>query len=253
MLLFYIVVFSILDGLAGILGAAFVIFRLSERRVFIKHLVSLAAGVMFAVAFFDLIPESIEAFEDIENALTLVLVGIVLMYILEKFLLWSHCHGEVCEVHRVAAPMVMIGDTLHNFLDGVAVAAAFLINVPLGMLTALAVFVHEVPQEMGDVGTLLHLGLTKKKAVLFNVISEVIGVIGAVIVYFIGTRFDFNVTILLALSAGGFVYIAGSDLLPAVHHELERKYLISHSLVFLGGIILFWFLGQFFQTLGIHA
>ncbi|MBI4135691.1 ZIP family metal transporter [Candidatus Uhrbacteria bacterium] len=253
MLLLYILIFSALDGLAGILGAAFVIFRWSERKVFIKHLVSLAAGVMFAVAFFDLIPESIEAFGNVETALSLVLVGIIITYLLEKFLLWSHCHGDVCEAHRVAAPMVMVGDTFHNFLDGITVAAAFLVNIPLGILTALAVFVHEVPQEMGDVGTLLHLGFTRKKAIMFNVISEVIGVLGAVMVYFLGTRLDFNATILLALSAGGFIYIAGSDLLPAVHQHLEKKYLVSHALTFIFGIILFWILGQFFSSIGVSA
>lgn len=248
MILLYIIAFSLLDGLAGILGAALVIFKFSQARTFIKHLVSFAAGAMFGVAFFDLIPEAIAASGNVEKVLTMVLIGLVIFYLLEKFLLWSHCHGNVCDVHRVAAPMVMFGDTLHNALDGAVVAAAFLVNVPLGILTALAVFVHELPQEMGDIGTLLHFGFSRKRALVFNIISECIGVAGALLVYFLSTSLNANTAMLLALAAGGFIYIAGSDLLPEVHRDLERKHLISHTLTFVLAIVLFFILGTIFHV-----
>lgn len=244
MLLLYIVVFSLLDGLAGVLGAALVIFKLSKNKSTIKHLVTFAAGVMFAAAFFDLLPEAIEAQGDVHQVLQLALVGIIIVYLLEKFLLWSHCHGDKCDTHQVAAPLLMAGDTLHNFLDGAAVAAAFLVSVPLGIATAIAVFFHELPQEMGDIGALLYLGFTRKKAIIFNIISEAVGVLGAVLVYFLGTRFGFNPAILLAIAAGGFIYIAGADLLPEAHRGLDKHHLVTHTFIFVAGIALFWAAGM---------
>lgn len=246
MLLLYIILFSLIDGLAGVLGAALVVFKLGKNKKTINHLVTFAAGVMFAAAFLDMLPEAIEHYDDAHYVLQLGLVGIIIFYLLEKFFVWSHCHGEECDTHRVAAPLIMIGDTVHNFIDGAAVAAAFLVSVPLGIATAVAVFFHEIPQEMGDIGALLYFGFSKKKAMIYNVASEVIGVLGAVLIYILGTRFDFNASAVLAVAAGGFIYIAGADLLPESHRGLNRHNLITHTLIFMAGILIFWTLGEFF-------
>jgi len=240
MLLLYIIGFSLLDGLAGVLGAALVVFKLSKGTSTIKHLVTFAAGVMFAAAFFEMLPEAIASQGDPHFILKMALLGVLIFYLLEKFLLWPHCHGEECDTHRAAAPLIMVGDTVHNFIDGCAVAAAFLVSVPIGIGTSLAVFFHEIPQEMGDLGALLHFGYSKKKAIIYNIISGGVCVLGAVMIYFVGTRYNFDPSAILAIAAGGFIYIAGVDLLPEAHKELKSKHnLITHTLIFVAGMSIF--------------
>lgn len=248
MILLYIIGFSLLDGLAGVLSAFFVIFKLSKNKNIIQHLVTFAAGIMFAAALLDLIPEAITESGNIRQIMVFVMAGIIIFYILEKFLLWSHCHNEVCKTHQVTARLLMIGDTIHNCLDGAAVAAAFLVSIPLGIVTAVAIFFHEVPQEMGDIGILLYLGYTRKKALIFNAISGIIGILSAAAIYFIGTRFNFNPAGLLAITAGGFIYIAGVDLLPEAHRGLNRHNLVTHTIIFIGGIAIFWFVNMILRA-----
>lgn len=247
----YIIGFSVLGGIAGFLGAVMVVFKFIKNRDQILHLVSFAAGAMLAASFFDLIPEAIELSDDVSKSLSFVLFGIIVFYFLEKLLIWQHCHrhshGAICEVHT-GSRMIIVGDTLHNFLDGVAIAAAFLASIPLGIVTSIAVFVHEIPQEIGDMGVLLHGGFSRRKSLIINLISAVFCVVGAVLAYFLMQVFDVWEIYLVALAAGGFIYIATSDLLPEIHRELRKKHIFTHVAAFLLGIVILWLVGEWLGT-----
>lgn len=247
MLLAYIIIFSIIGGIAGFLGAVLIVFKFVTRREQVLYLVSFAAGAMLSAAFFDLIPEAILISSNISSALSYVLFGIIIFYCLEKFLIWHHCHrhahGAVCETH-IGSRMVIAGDTLHNFLDGVAIAAAFSANVPLGVITSFAVFAHEIPQEVGDIGVLLHDGFSRRKALFWNLISALVCVGGAIAAYFLLGLAEMLEVYFIALAAGGFIYIATSDLLPEIHREMKIKHIFSHTIIFLSGIIIIWLIGR---------
>lgn len=244
MTLLYILGLSVIGGLLGLSGALLVVGRLTGRREWLLHLVSFAAGAMLAAAFFDLIPEAFEHLEEtgIERGLLYVFAGLLIFYIIEQFLLVSHCHEGVCDVHKARRSMVILGDTVHNFLDGVAIAAAAVVSLPLGFLTAIAVFLHEIPQEIGDFGVLLGLGMAKGRAIFWNVISALATMIGAVGVYMLANVVERIEVPLIALAGGGFIYIATVDLLPEVHKELRRGHILSHMLAFLGGVGVLWVL-----------
>lgn len=247
----YIILWSVIGGIAGLLGAVLIVFRLVKKREHMLYLVGFAAGGMLAAVFFDLLPEAMELTGNATTPLSYVLYGIIIFYCLEKLLLWQHCHrhahGEVCEVH-VGSRMVIVGDSLHNFLDGVAIAAAFLVNAPLGVVTALAVFVHEIPQEVGDIGVLLHDGFSRKQALVWNLISAVVCVVGAIFTYFFLNIFRTTEVYLVAIAAGGFIYVATSDLLPEIHREMKKKDVLAHTFVFLLGIAVIWLVGTFLKA-----
>lgn len=247
----YIILWSVIGGIAGFLGAILIVFKVVKKREHMLYLVGFAAGSMLAAVFFDLLPEAMELAGNAATPLAYVLYGIVIFYCLEKLFLWQHCHrhahGEVCEVH-VGSRMVIVGDSMHNFLDGVAIAAAFLVNVPLGVVTALAVFVHEIPQEVGDVGVLLHDGFSRKQALVWNLVSAALCVVGAIVAYFLMSAFRAIEVYLVAIAAGGFIYVATSDLLPEIHREMKKKDIFAHTFVFLLGIVVIWLVGSLLRA-----
>lgn len=251
MLLGYIVIFSIIGGIAGLFGAALVVFKLLKTREQSLHLVSFAAGALLAAAFFDLIPESIAIAGNASFSLSFVLAGIILFYCLEKFLIWEHCHrhshGVICEVHT-SGRMIIIGDSLHNFLDGAAIAAAFLVSIPLGIVTSIAVFLHEIPQEIGDFGVLVHGGFSHRAAIFWNLISAFFCLLGSFLTYFLVQPLEMAESFLVAIVAGGFIYIATSDLLPEIHRHLRKRYILSHTLLFLFGILVMWLVGEWLHV-----
>nr|MCK4930304.1 ZIP family metal transporter [Nanoarchaeota archaeon] len=164
-------------------------------------------------------------------------------FVLEKFLFWRHCHKEHCEVHTFTY-LNLIGDGLHNFIDGAIIAASFLVDFSLGISTTLAVIFHEIPQEIGDFCILIYGGWERKKALIFNFISALMAVIGALAVYFFSNQISDLIPILLSFAAGGFIYIAASDLIPELHKEPNlKKSLVSFSFFLLG--IVFMFLLKF--------
>jgi zinc and cadmium transporter len=148
-----------------------------------------------------------------------VLFGIILFFILEKLLIWYHCHNEKCEIHSAAPYLILFGDAFHNFLDGVVIAAGFLISVPFGIATSLAVVAHEVPQEIGDFAILLHGGMSKKKAFVYNFLSALPTIPGALFAYVFSYYVDKVTPFILALAASSFLYIAIADLIPEIHHK----------------------------------
>jgi zinc and cadmium transporter len=199
-------------------------------------LVSFAVGGLFGDAFIHLLPES---FKKIESPLTialLILLGIFIFFVLEKVLRWRHQHISGHKKH--VEPVVMmnlVGDGVHNLIDGMVIGASYLVSIPLGLTTTLAIVLHEIPQEMGDFGILIHGGLSVKKALGFNLLSASTAIIGTVLSLTIGPHVQGYTVALIPITAGGFIYIAGSDLIPELQHEVKlKKSLLQFALIVLG-------------------
>ena len=243
-----------LERLAWILLSTFLVSAISlvgiffvtmKEQVFKKALlllVSFASGSLLGAAFLHLIPESLfpESLSSYnETAVIAILVGILVFFLLEKYL-WRHCHERECPIHTFAY-LNLFGDGVHNFIDGVVIAASFLASIPLGIATTLAVITHEIPQEIGDFGILIYGGLSKSKALSFNFLSAIIAVIGATLTYFFSSFFP-NLTLLLAFAAGGFIYVATTDLIPELHKETQPAKSAAQFLLLVLGIALMWLL-----------
>jgi len=197
-------------------------------------LVGFASGSLIGAAFFDLIPEAVETGQAVWPY---IVGGIVFFFIMEKFLYWRHCHDEACQVHSFAY-LNLIGDGVHNFVDGVLIAASFLVSVSLGFTTSLAVVFHEIPQELGDFGVLVFGGLEKKKALTYNFLSAITAVIGAIITYFLAAQVQGLALLLVPFAAGGFIYIAATDLMPELHKKTQTKDSVVQLFTILIGIAL---------------
>lgn len=202
-------------------------------------LVSFASGSLFGGAFIHLIPEAIEKMGLGLKVSVSILLGILLFFILEKFIHWRHCHIPTSDSHpHPMGIMNLVGDGLHNFIDGMVIAASYFVSTTLGITTTIAVMLHEIPQEIGDFGVLLHAGYSKRKALLFNFISAITALLGAIIVLVVGVRAEAFTTILLPITAGGFIYIAGSDLIPELKKETSLKNNLYQLVFFILGIVL---------------
>ncbi len=206
--------------------------------------VALAAGTMLGSAFLHLLPEAIEMSHhgdiDLHLVLLLVLVAFVASFLFEQFFSWHSCHHnpEHCNHEKPYANLVIFSDGIHNFIDGLIIAAAFIVSPALGVTTAVAVALHEIPQELGDFAVLIHGGWTAKKAALANGVSALTVVLGGIVGYYLTSGIDMAVPVLLPIAAGGFIYIAAADLLPELRHEPERKKISLHILIFLIGILI---------------
>jgi zinc and cadmium transporter len=209
--------------------------------------VSLSAGALLGGAFIHLIPEGLETFGITNIFFIFILIGILLFFILEKLITWHHCHDLKCKKHhpKTIGPMIIIGDSLHNFIDGLIIGGSFLINIPLGIATTIAVILHEIPQEIGDFGVLIHAGYSKKKALLLNFLSALTAIIGTVVALTIGAMSESFIAYLLPFAAGGFIYIAASDLIPELHKDFKISTSILQVLVFILGIALMYILTLF--------
>jgi zinc and cadmium transporter len=214
------------------------VFTLAFGEIFLKRvifvLVALAVGSLFGDALIHLIPEAFESGVPASVAGSWVMAGIILFFLLEKFLAWHHRHGEceeskeTLELHehspKKIAPLILTADAVHNAIDGVIIGASFLISVPVGVATTLAVVLHEIPQEIADFGLLIHSGWSKQKALAWNFISALTAFLGLLIVIAVGSLAEKFVPIAAAFTAGSFIYIAGSDLVPELHksHSLRQ-------------------------------
>lgn len=238
-LLGYIIVFSFIGSVVSLLGGVLLLFREKFAKRTSHLMASYAAGTLLATAFWDLIPEANESAEVLgigKGVYLWILIGILAFFFLERFIKWFHHHHEHEAVDRKqTVALIMTGDTIHNFIDGVAVAATFMTSVPLGIVTSLAVAAHEIPQEIGDFGLMLHRGLNRKKILLFNMFSALAAMLGAVLTYFAGDLINGLLPFFLALTAGFFIYIAASDLIPEIHEESKyRLAILESSLLVLG-------------------
>ena len=236
MLLTWIIVFSILGSVGAIVGAALILlFPEGTRRILMPCLLSYATGTLLGAAFLGMIPHALQQTTPLSISST-VLAGIVLFFVLEKIIIWRHCHDENCEAHGAAGPLILIGDAFHNFVDGFVIAAAFLTSIPLGISASLAVIAHEVPQEVGDFSILLNNGYRTSRAFALNMLSSLSTLPGAVIAYFfLGTAQE-AVPFILAISAASFIYIAIADLVPGLHRQIGLKATVNQFILVMAGI-----------------
>lgn len=214
-------------------------FPMKERTLekILLFLVSFSAGALFGDAFIHLLPEAVEAQGFSMSVSISLLGGIMVFFILEKFIHWRHCHIPTSEHHpHPVALMNLIGDGVHNFIDGLVIGASYMASIPVGIATTLAVILHEIPQEIGDFGVLLHAGYSKKKALFFNFMSALVSVLGVAVVLAFGTKGADLSTYLVPFAAGGFIYIAGSDLIPELHKETNPAKSAVQLIAFIAGI-----------------
>lgn len=203
-------------------------------------LVGFSAGALMGGAFLHLMPEALERDSSV-SVFSFTILGFMLFFLLEKFLYWRHCHEGVCDVH-IFTYLNLIGDGIHNFVDGLLLAVSFVVSIQLGIVTMLAVILHEIPQELGDFGVLIYGGLSKTKALFYNFLSALTAILGAFIGYYLSSYVENFTSILVPLAAGGFLYISGSDLIPELHREPDIKKSMLSFIFFLFGIMFMWVL-----------
>ncbi|MDP3974752.1 MAG: ZIP family metal transporter [Candidatus Jorgensenbacteria bacterium] len=232
---------SLIGSVVALVGGVLLLYREEYAKRISLYLVSFSAGALLGAAFFELLPEAMEGTASPAIFIP-ALLGIITLLVFEKFLKWYHCHDqEVCDYHTFSGT-VLFGDAIHNFLDGVAIAASFLVSVPAGVATTVAVFFHEVPQEIGDFGALLHAGWPRQKVLLANIATALTTPLGALLGYFLFGVLAPWVPFFLSFTAGAFIYIAASDLIPEVRHREGAREFGHLAMIFLG-ILAIWLVG----------
>jgi zinc and cadmium transporter len=255
-LLVLIIIFTAVGGVLSVLAAAvFLLLPDQRRNAVLPHGISFAIGALLAVAFWGLIPEAFEQVkpEQFQALSGTILAGILGFFVLEKLLIWRHCHSGSCEAHgeeddhehghshgtaKSAGALIILGDSIHNFVDGVLIAAAFLTDVQLGIVTSLAVAAHEIPQEVGDFAILLHSGYSKSKALFYNILASLTTVLGGVLAYLGLEDLHDSLPYFLALAASSFIYIAVADLIPSLHKKTDMKTSLQQIALIAMGVLL---------------
>lgn len=246
---------SLLGGILSVFSAAF--FALNARTAWIPMLISYAIGALLGAVFLEILPHAFNVASSAENMAATILLGILLFFVLEKLVLWRHCHGDECEAHAAhsdegghgaahghdhgrSGMMIMVGDTFHNFVDGILIAAAFMLDIKLGAVTALAIIAHEIPQEVGDFLILLHSGYTKKQALLFNLLSSLATLLGGLLAYFALQTVQDWIPTILGLAAASMIYVAVADLIPGLHKRTELRATVQQVILIALGISSIW-------------
>jgi len=231
----YSILSVIIVSLISLIGIITLYIKIKNLNDFLLFLISFSAGALIGDAILHILPELVN-----ENGFTLsisiyLIVGLMIFFILEKFIHWRHCHIPTSKKHpHPFAYMNLVGDALHNFIDGLVIGGTYLVSIPLGIVTTIAIIFHEIPQELGDFGVLVHGGFTPKKALFMNFLTALTSVIGVVIALIVGQISSSFLTIILGITAGGFIYIATADLIP----ELKKENNILKSLIQILGIFL---------------
>jgi zinc and cadmium transporter len=224
----WIVAASLAGGVLSALAAGGLALKLPQS--WIPALISYAVGALLGAVFLKILPHALEHAQNVELLTAIILAGILLFFVLEKLVLWRHCHDEHCEAHDPAPPvrdhgqsgaMILIGDTVHNFVDGIIIAAAFIADTRLGIVTSLAIIAHEIPQEVGDFMILLHSGFSRRRALAFNVLSSCATLAGAVLAYFALMTVERWIPALLGIAVSAMLYVAVADLIPGLHRRPE--------------------------------
>lgn len=237
--IFHVLFYSMIGGVFSLIGGFLLLSNKKKADLLSTYATPFAAGALLAAAFLDLLPESSHQ-GDIEKALGFTLFGILGSFLLERFLrVFHHHHDHGDDVHQNDAPasLIVAGDTIHNFIDGIAIAAGFLIDVKTGVVVTLAVAAHEIPQEIGDFGLLLKKGLSRRKVLQVNLLSAMASVFSAVLFFKIGESVDLPIDIILGLVAGMFIYIAVSDIIPSIHRHEDKVIAGPQTLLLIIGAI----------------
>jgi zinc and cadmium transporter len=249
----WIIVATLAGGILSVVAAA--AFALNARPAHVSMLISYAIGTLLGAAFLEILPHAFELSPSAERVSVTVLVGILLFFVLEKLMLWRHRHEGPDDAHHShshqnrgdhgrIATMVIVGDTFHNCVDGVIIAGAFLVSVELGIITALAIITHEVPQEVGDFLVLLHSGYSKAQAFAFNVLSSVAMFVGGVLAYYGLQTVHQWVPLLLGIAAASMIYVSVADLIPGLHQRRELAATVQQVLLIAAGIATIWLVGS---------
>ncbi len=261
-LLTLIIIFTAVGGILSVMAAAvFLLLPELQRKAVLPHGISFAIGALLAVAFWGLIPEAFEQVkpEQFQMLSGTILAGILGFFILEKLLIWRHCHSGSCEAHgdehehshshshshsnaKSAGSLIILGDGIHNFVDGILIAAAFLTDVQLGIVTSLAVAAHEIPQEVGDFAILLDSGYSRGKALFYNMLASLTTVLGGILAYFSLEDLHSSLPFFLALAASSFIYIAVADLIPTLHKKTDIKTSMQQIILIAAGVFLICYL-----------
>ncbi len=249
--LMWIIAATVAGGVLSVAAAA--VFALSARASHVPILISYAVGALLGAVFLDLLPQAFGMADSVEKMAAIILGGLLLFFVLEKLVLWRHCHQEQCEAHDPPAithdhgrsgTMIMIGDTFHNFVDGILIAAAFLANHQLGIVTAIAIIAHEIPQEISDFLILLHSGFSKTHALLLNVLSSAAMVAGGVIAYFALQTLEQWIPAILGIAVASMLYVSVADLIPGLHRRPELKATLQQVVLIALGVGTIWLVGE---------
>lgn len=259
-LLFWIIGFSLIGGLLSVfLASTFLLIPEKTRNRAVPHLVSFAIGALLGASFLGLIPHALEHeyAVDAHNIGLTLLLGLLSFFLLEKLVLWRHCHSDHCDAHvpeddeqhhghnhshqhnknNAAGTLILVGDTIHNFVDGILIAAAFMTDIHLGIVTALAIAAHEIPQELGDFVILLHSGFNRGKALYYNILSSLGTVVGALLGYFVLADMQQLLPYILVIAASSFIYIAVADLIPGLHAKVKPSETLQQIVLIAAGTL----------------
>lgn len=238
--LLLVIFFSLVGGVFSLIGGVLLLAHKKGLKKFVKYATPFAAGALLAAAFADVLPEAAHD-GNVEMALKMTMAGIVASFLVERFIHWfhhhNHSHNEDKKQLDATTPLIIFGDTAHNFVDGIAIAAAFLIDVPTGIVTTLAVAAHEIPHEIGDFAILLEKGMSRMNVLKVNFYSALATTVGAVIFYQIGHSINLRLDLALGLIAGFFIYIAVSDIIPSIHKSEGQKFAGIQTFMLIFGIL----------------
>ena len=249
-MLFTIILATVIVSLISLVG---LVIAQGKIKTFLNYFIAFAAGSMIAAAFFDLIPEALGEVSDIGFGLIFVVLGVGLFFLIETFIHWHHCGSEHCEGEhhdekKPAGVLIFTGDFVHNFVDGLLIASSFLLDFRVGLITTLLVIIHEIPQEFGDFAVLLHSGYSVWQSVKINFVSALSAIVGGVVGYYAFESTQTFTPYAVLVAAGGFLYIALSDIIPELHNTHDKEKRFWESLVFILSMVLMKF---FLSLLGV--
>ncbi|MGE5041995.1 MAG: ZIP family metal transporter [Candidatus Levyibacteriota bacterium] len=240
-----IFLFTFLSSIASLFLVALLLTREAWIRKVSFYLVSFGAGALLATGFTDTLPEAVKLSE---QSFLLTTLFISLFFLIERVFMHFHHHEDESKKQlRLPISFLMFGDGLHNFIDGISIATTFLVSFPLGLITSIAVFIHEIPHELGDFGILLHSGYSRRKVLGFNILTGITAFVGAILGFYFGKEIHGSLPILLSLTSANFVYLSLADLLPEIHEQVKKN-AVKHVVLFFAGVLLMLTLAQFLKA-----